>query len=1015
MSTSKVNTGRNNRKRQWRSLDQLNAEPEALEQLRDEFPEGTTEREPSGIERRQFMQIMGASAALTGVGLQGCLRKSEEQILPFAERPEDRIPGVPVRFATGLWSGCTVVPALVTSYDGRPTKVDGNPRYARTGGASSPFAQAEILNIYDRDRSNQPFHNGNVATWADAYEAMEQARQALRANGGAGSALVVDGRPSPTLARQVRELKEQLPQLQVFVGDPVLRGNRYEGVKAACGEGAALAYNLSGAKVIVSLDCDFAGTEPDAVANARGFASGRRVETPTDEMNRLYVVEPSFSATGSSADHHLHVPASKVGDVLKALAQQVFAGSASDNVGVTGALTGAAAPAGSEALISAMASDLAANVGAAVVLVGERQPAWVHALALALNQSLNAVGGDDSIVQLREDATNIEAGGLAELQQALAGGISTLIIAGANPVYDASGSGMAEAIAAIENSFHLGYYRDETAEVSKWHIPQCHQLEAWGDLVAADGTGVIQQPLIAPLYISKSDTEFLHQIAGVGSEATALEIVQATWFGEGAVHDPSGTWRTWLRDGLIPAPTPSAKTVQAAGILEAAQLASNPAGGDYELNFQLDSRIFDGRYANNPWLQELPDFVTKLTWDNAALVSPATADELGLRYGSGKKYGREKANFVKLTANGAEVEVPAFVVPAVADKTIVLSIGYGRSIGVVCEGAGRNVNPIRSATSPWIAMATVQNAGGRYKLATTQDHGSLVPNDVEYYARPLVREATLEEFRHHPDFVRDDDLMDPGKLQNLWTEPNPRHGQQWGMTIDLSTCVGCNTCVVACQAENNISVVGKERVLQGREMHWIRIDRYFTGDPENPQVVGQPIACMHCENAPCEEVCPVAATVHSPEGLNDMVYNRCIGTRYCSNNCPYKVRRYNYFAFAKEDYQENRLITLARNPNVTVRHRGVMEKCTYCVQRISAARLEAKKHGTGIIPDGQIVMACQQACPTDAIVFGDINNPNSTVSQSKGRDTNYGLLEWLNTKPRTTFLGKIRNPNPELV
>ncbi len=1010
-----MSNSKNSPKRQWRSLDQLNAAPDAIEQLHHEFPEGTTEREPTGIERRQFMQIMGASAAMTGVGLTGCLRKSSENILPFAERPEDRIPGVPERYATGLWSACTVVPALVTSYDGRPTKVDGNPRDARTGGSTSPFAQAEILNIYDRSRSNQPWHDGNAARWADAYEAMEQARTALRANGGAGTALVVDGRPSPTLARQVRELQQALPQLQVFVGDPIVRGNRFAGLRAACGDGATISYNLSRAKVIVSLDCDFAGTEPDAIANARGFAAGRRVQTPTDEMNRLYVVEPSFSATGSTADHHLHIPASEVGSVLKALAQQVFSGGVSDQVGVGAALAGASAPAGSGELIAAMASDLAANVGSAVVMVGERQPAWVHALALALNQSLNAVGGAGAVVQLREEPTYIEAGGLADLQDALASGITTLIIAGANPAYDASGTGMAEAIAAVENSFHLGYYRDETAEVSKWHIPQCHQLEAWGDLLSADGTGVIQQPLIAPLYISKSDIEFLHQITGDGSEADAMSIVQATWLSADRQHDPAGTWRTWLRDGLIPAARPSAKSVQAAGILEAANFASNPAGGDYELNFQLDTKIFDGRYVNNPWLQELPDFVTKLTWDNAALVSPATADELGLRYGSGAKYGREKVNFVRLSANGAEVEIPAFVVPAVADKTIVLPIGYGRSIGIVAEGAGRNVNPIRSANSPWIARATVQNAGGRYKLATTQDHGSLVPGDVEYYARPLVREATLEEFRHHPDFVRDDDLMQAGKINSLWTEPNARHGQQWGMTIDLSTCVGCNACVVACQAENNISVVGKQRVLEGREMHWIRIDRYFTGDPESPEVVSQPVGCMHCENAPCEQVCPVAATVHSPEGLNDMVYNRCIGTRYCANNCPYKVRRYNFFAFAKEDYQDNRLITLARNPNVTVRHRGVMEKCSYCVQRISAAKLEAKKHGTGIIPDGQIVVACQQACPTDAIVFGDVNNPNSAVSQSKGRDTNYGLLEWLNTKPRTTYLAKIRNPNPELV
>jgi molybdopterin-containing oxidoreductase family iron-sulfur binding subunit len=1053
--------------RWWRSQEYLRRDPALLERLAKEFPHGIEGLDISQVTRRGFMGLMGASLALAGVTLSGCVRKPAQYILPFAKRPEDRIPGQPDHYATVARVGGQTLGLVVESQDGRPTKVEGNPSHpfsnpfaARGGqvgpadGATNTFAQALVLELYDPDRSTavrQP--PGAESTWAAFDAALGAELERHAASGGRGLALLVDAPPSPSFRAALAAFRARFPQALVASWSPDEPRNRRAGAAAVGLAGHQPLLEVHRADVILALDADFLGLEGDTVRNARLWAERRRVAGPESELNRLYVAEPGFSITGMQADERLRCRAGRVGDLLRAIAAEVGAAGVGAARG-GGPLATLAAPAlatsAEVAFAKAAAADLVANEGRALVVVGERQPPGVHALGLALNEALGALG---ATLRLVPDADAPALATIEELAAAIGGGqVEALAILDANPVHTAPADlGFGELLAKVPFTWHHGYRVDETAVRCGWHTPTSHLLEAWGDLRATDGTVAIQQPLIAPLFATRSTLAVLGRLAGVpaavpqedpgaapaspqdpgaagaaGATASAApdgtaaaepeevadpgyELVRQTWAGRvGDGFDQA--WRRWLHDGVVDPDAAAQPAADRAARPEAARLAAAlsaagegaPADG-LEVDFVLSPSVYDGRYANNAWLQELPDPLTKLTWDNAALLAPRTAERLGVADG----------DVVRVGLAGREVVLAAWMAPGLAEDVVLLPLGYGRAEGGrVARGAGVDVYPLRTtAALHFAAGAALEKTGDSYALACTQEHGTMVEPHTGAL-RPVARAATLAEYRADPHFVERAEVLPAERVRSLWDEPNATHGQQWGMTIDLATCIGCNACTIACQAENNIPVVGKERVLNGREMHWIRVDRYFTGPLEEPRALTQPVPCMHCENAPCEGVCPVAATVHSPDGLNDMAYNRCIGTRYCSNNCPYKVRRFNFFNYQAENQDAAPLLPLQRNPDVTVRFRGVMEKCTYCVQRISQARIAAKRDGDGTVPDGAVVPACAQACPTRAITFGDVNDPQSEVSRQKQQPRNYALLRELNTQPRTTYLARVTNPNP---
>ena len=989
--------------RQWRSLSDLGSTPAFKAQTHREFPEQADEIEMDGVSRRQFMGLMGASTALGGA-LTGCVRKPAQFILPYAERPEDFLPGESRYFASVLHVGGLVQGVLVKSQDGRPSKIEGNPRHAASVGRTTAMVQASVLNMYDPDRSRGAVVDGTPTAVSAALAGLPTA--------GRGTAFLVSGTPSPTLnALLVRATSSGAA---VYRHGADVAANQEAGLASVTSDSVRPVFDTASAKVMVALDSDFLGSGADSIRHAAGFATGRR---PDDgHMNRLYAVEPAFSVTGATADNRLQLAASQVGEFAKALCDAVAGTS----------LGGSGSAAGFDAWVTAVAADLQANTGDACVLVGDRQPAWVHAVAARINDAVGA-----NCVSYSPSATPA-GGSLADLATAAdAGSISTLVILDGNPLY-ASGADVdvAALIESVDTTIHLGFHYDETGRACGTHLPAAHALEAWGDLQSLDGQTAIAQPLIEPLYDSVTAIDVVGQMVGAHEHGTR-ELVQAFWQERAGRTNFESTWRRWLHEGVTTVPAASARP-QFRWTSLGGSSPDAPTAGSFEVSFGLDTKIYDGRYSNNAWLQELPDPIHKLTWDNAAVMSPVTARALGISFGTAAEatdgdrmeedsnipatlHGDLVMEMVNVTVDGRSLELPAFVVPGVAEHTILVALGYGRTWGTVGTGVGfDSYSLLGNSDSGFATGVTVTPAGGAYKLATTQDHGSME-------GRPLVREATATEYAEDPHFATstiDDggpELMPESKLHSLWEPPNVRDGQQWGMTIDLTTCIGCNACTTACQAENNISVVGKERVLEGREMHWIRLDRYFSGDPGNPDVHMQPVACMHCENAPCEQVCPVAATTHGPEGTNDMAYNRCIGTRYCANNCPYKVRRFNFFNFSRENDHRNPLMQLQRNADVTVRFRGVMEKCTYCTQRITGAKIAAKVNTPeGTVADGAITTACEQACPTGAIIFGDVNDPSSRVSRSKTADRDYSLLSWVNSHPRTTYLARITNPNPEL-
>ncbi len=984
----------------WRSLEELAADPEFREALSREFPEGASNWD-DGLSRRDFLGVMGASLALAG--LVGCGYQPPEKIVPYVNAPESFVPGKPLYYATtvplrGIGTG-----VLVESHMGRPTHVEGNSVRAEELGGMDILTQGSLLTLYDPDRSQNALYLDQILSW-DSFVAYMQPRLAgLRESGGEGLRILTDTVTSPSLLDALDGLLAAFPNARRHRWEAVSSHNRRAGTAQAAGRDLEPWYRFDRAARILSLDADFLNSIPENVGPTRRFAEGRRARAGNQDLNRLYVVEPTPTLTGAAADHRLPLRASEVAPFARALARRL---------GLATAGPEWAPPSGSQKRwLSAVADDLRSHPGASIVVAGEGQPPELHALALQMNRALGNVGSTVLLRPPLDPLPEAPEASMAELARDMkAGKVSTLVILGGNPVLTAPADlGFADALGAVELSIHLGLFRDETAHRTTWHLPAAHPLESWGDCPDADGTIILMQPLIAPLYDGRTPHEVVAFLSGVDYPG-AYELTRGYWQRrlnlQGEAFETA--WRSALHDGYVHATRVEPDGGPAAGggggprdQAEAPSSApgSPPSGsgspasapGDYEVVFRPDPMVFDGRYANNGWLQELAKPNTKLTWDNAAYLSPRSAEELGV----------ERGDVVRVTLGGRRLEAPVLVVPGQADRSVALFLGYGRTrAGRLGNGRGYDAYPLRTSGALWFAGgAVVERTGGHRHLVTTQHHWNME-------GRSIICEAGLADFLRDPRSP----LKDHEGAGSTVLPFYQYTGNSWGMSIDLTACIGCSACTIACQSENNIPVVGRDQVDKGREMQWIRIDTYYEGDLENPRTSHQPVPCMQCDKAPCELVCPVDATSHSSDGLNMMIYNRCIGTRYCSNNCPYKVRRFNFLHFSDSDTESFKAM---RNPNVTVRGRGVMEKCTYCVQRIEEARITATKEERSI-GDGEVVTACQSACPTRAIWFGDMNDPKAKINDLKSQPHNYGLLAELNTLPRTSYLAKIRNPNPDL-
>jgi molybdopterin-containing oxidoreductase family iron-sulfur binding subunit len=1007
-------------KEYWRSLDELSQTTEFQELIQQEFPQQNSQLN-NRFSRRRFLQLMAASLAFAGYT--ACVKQPMEKIVPYVRPPEDVTPGKPLYFATAMTLAGFAMGLLVESHEGRPTKIEGNPEHPASLGATDIFSQASILSLYDPDRSQSITYLDESSPWPNFLSAINFALNEQRAKGGSGIRILTETISSPTLANQLKSLLATFPAAKWHQYEPINFDGARAGAQLAFGQYVNTIYDFNRADRVLSLDADFLSCWPSNLRYAHDFIAHRRaLVEQANNMNRLYVVESLPSNTGALADNRLPLPPSEMENFVRAVAAAV---------GVTGVNGNASNPA-YKGWIDEMVADLRNNRGSSIIIAGDYQPPIIHALAHAINQALDNIGKTVFYTDPIEANPIDQVQSLRELTHDLdAGLVDLLVIVGGNPVYNAPVDlNFAQRIVKAKLRVHHSLYNDETSQLCHWHIPATHYLETWSDARAYDGTISIQQPLIAPLYNGKSAHELI-AIFSDQQEHSSHDIVYDYWQTQHPGADFEQYWRKILRDGLIADSALKPKTLNLNS--SALSMASTTKAAEgLEIIFRPDPTIFDGRFANNGWLQELPKPLTRLTWDNAVIMSQATAQQYNLDYkfgGHGGEHGEALADTVELNYQGRKIIAPIWILPGHADNCVTLHLGYGRQrAGQVGNGCGFNVYQLRDSNHLWQdGGLQMRKAGKDYPLACVQGH-FLMEN------RDIVRAGTLAEYQKDPTLAPkrergvDGGGVDGGgvdgesKDQRKLDPPAPSlypgfkyEGYAWGMAIDLNACVGCGACVVACQAENNIPIVGKEQVMAGREMHWLRVDRYYkTIQPDlplaNPQTYFQPVPCMHCENAPCELVCPVGATVHSAEGLNDMVYNRCVGTRYCSNNCPYKVRRFNFLQFA--DYQTPSL-KLMRNPDVTVRSRGVMEKCTYCVQRIDHARAQAQIEDRRI-NDGDIVTACQAVCPTEAIIFGDINDANSRVAKLKTAARNYGLLTDLNTRPRTTYLAALRNPNSEI-
>jgi MoCo/4Fe-4S cofactor protein with predicted Tat translocation signal len=1036
-------------KQYWRSLEELADSPVFEEFVRREFPQQAEEwNDP--VERRTFLKLMGASLALAG--LSGCVIQPPEKIVPYARQPEEEVPGKGLYFATAFSLGGIATPLLAKSNEGRPTKLEGNPDHPnnrnsdpndRGSSATDIFSQASILTLYDPDRSQTPLYRGETRPWstfvAEIRGLIERENDGIKAKKGAGLRFLTETVTSPTLAAQLKSILAEFPEAKWHQYEPANRDNARAGAVMTFGQPVNTIYDFSKADRILSLGSDFLAAMPGTLRYARDYAAKRRISGDKAEMNRLYVVESTPTTTGANADHRFVVRPGQMHGFALAIAMMSPLGLSGQPEWVQQLLSEWPFERREERIhdgsphmpdfVGSTLNDLWQHKGAAIIIPGDEQPPFIHLLAHAMNHALGNVGKTVFYTDPIEANSVDQTQSLRELVNDIdAGKVETLMILGGNPAYNTPIDLRLDLnrLNKVKLRAHLSLYNNETSEFCHWHIPATHYLESWGDARSYDGTATIVQPLIAPLYEGKTTHELLALFSD-NYDRKPYDIVRDYWRGNAGVGgqgpgagDFESWWRKSLHDGFVPNSALPAKSISLKS--DWATSLTNPSGPQppalwpYEVVFRTDPTIFDGRFANNGWLQELPKPLTKLTWDNVALVSPNTARKLGVapqNYEQDKK-GREAyvdQIEIKLGERAIKKAVPAWVMPGQPDDVITIHLGYGRArAGRVGSEIGFNAYDIRTSAAPWFAAGVqARKASGQYQLATVQVHFSMEGRD-------LLRESSLEEYLKDKERLREEAEKEKKELHELSLYPdfdyqNQGNGYAWGMSIDLNSCVGCNACMIACQSENNIPIVGKEQVVRSREMHWIRVDAYFKGPAEKPEgPFFQPVPCMHCENAPCEPVCPVHATVHSSEGLNDMVYNRCVGTKYCSNNCPYKVRRFNFFLYQDWDTPTYQLM---RNPDVSVRSRGVMEKCTYCVQRIQAAKIQSELEGR-TVRDGEIVTACQSVCPTEAIVFGNINDPNSRVSKLKALERDYSLLGELNTRPRTTYLSALRNPNPEI-
>ena len=981
-------------KRYWRSIDELAETPGFQAEVEREFPSAAQEW-VDPVSRRGFMKLMGASMALAG--LAGCTKQPDEPIYPYIKQPEDLVLGKPNYFATAMPSPTGAVPLLVKTDQYRPIKIDGNPEHPYNRGASDVFAQGALLDLYDPDRSQHVTFRGENREWAEFAQALRL--KAAASKDGTGIYFLSSTITSPTLARQWKEVQAAYPKATLVQYDPAIAGT-------PVANGLNVQYLLAEADVIVSLDADFLSGAgfPGFHKLVREYADRRK---SPEKLNRLYAIESTPTTTGLKAEHRLGLRASEI---------PAFAAELAKAVGVGGVEPPACAWTGEQQkFLAALVRDLKAHAGKCVVIPGLYQQDPVSALALAMNDALGNVG-KTVLLNPPDLSLGFPHDGLPALVEDLnAGKVDWLVVLNANPTYSAPADlDFASAFEKAKTTAHLGSHVDETGQNAQWHIPAAHFLESWSDARAYDGTVSIVQPLIDPLYGGKTAHDILQLLLNEPG-LSAYAAVRETW--KPAIKGDFETgWRKALHAGWIEGTAFDTKAVPlGAQSIHIPPIAPAPKDS-LEIIFRPDPNIYDGRWSNVGWLQELPKPVTNLSWDNAAIVSGATLTKLGL----------EEDDIVELTVQGRKVNAPVIVAPGHPDNSVTVHLGYGRQFaGRVGSGAGFNAYLIRTAASPFHATGSIRKIDGKWGLAQTkshyQDHRSKMfggqgngnnslEADEALGDRAIVRYATLDEFKKNPEFASEG----PGrektdKATTLF--PNWEYKDNaWGMSIDMNSCTGCNACIVGCYAENNIAVVGKQQVRIGRNMQWLRIDTYFEGDLSAPRAHFQPMACQHCENAPCEQVCPVGATVHTPEGLNTMVYNRCVGTRYCSNNCPYKVRRFNFLLYS--DF-ETESLKLMRNPDVSVRSRGVMEKCSYCVQRISAAKIEADKENRPI-RDGEIQTACQQACPAQAITFGNINDRQSRVAKLQADERSYQVLADQNTRPRTRYVAAVINPNPEL-
>jgi MoCo/4Fe-4S cofactor protein with predicted Tat translocation signal len=1056
-------------KKYWRSLEELADSPIFEEFIQREFPQQAEEwNDP--VERRTFLKLMGASLALAG--LSGCVIQPPEKIVPYVKQPEEEVPGKGLYFATAFSLGGIATPLLARSNEGRPTKLEGNPDHPnnRNGdpndkgsSATDIFSQASILTLYDPDRSQTPLYRGETRPWtqfvAEIRGLIQKEGDGLKAKKGAGLRFLTETITSPSLAAQIKSVLTDFPEAKWHQYEPANRDNPRAGAIMAFGQPVNTIYDFSKADRILSLGSDFLACQPGSLRYARDYAAKRRISGENAEMNRLYVIESTPTTTGANADHVWRIRPGR----MVAFAQTLAAGLLSMGKGLGTPYLGIAPD---NVVPLEIVREIQKDLGASLIIVGDDQPPAVHAIAHAMNAWLGNVGKTVFYTDPVEANSVDQTQSLRELVNDIdAGQVETLIILGGNPAYNTPVDLKLDLnrLNKVKLRAHLNLYNNETSDICHWHIPATHYLESWGDARSYDGTVTIVQPLIAPLYEGRT----AHEVLALFSEnydRKPYDIVKEYWRDQQASMNSSPSspsagrmpanrpqdagaptapadfeswWRKCLHDGFIPNSALPTKSVSLKSDWASSITATSPTGSSnsgFELIFRTDPTIYDGRFANNGWLQELPKPLTKLTWDNVALVSAATARKLGVspqNYERSKK-GREAfVDTIKLSLRDQTISknLPVWIMPGQPDDVITIHLGYGRTrAGRVGSNTtvepdsklpqgGFNAYEIRYSDQAWNATgASASKTAEQYELAATQAHFLMRDPDFTNEDRDLLRESTLEEYLKDKEHLRQEREKQQKELHDLslykdFDYKNQGNGYAWGMSIDLNSCVGCNACMIACQSENNIPIVGKEQVVRSREMHWIRIDAYFKGDANKPGgPYFQPVPCMHCENAPCEPVCPVHATVHSAEGLNDMVYNRCVGTKYCSNNCPYKVRRFNFFLY--QDW-ETPTYQLMRNPDVSVRSRGVMEKCTYCVQRIQSAKIQSEIEGRQV-HDGEIVTACQSVCPTEAIVFGNINDPNSKVSKLKAMDRDYSLLGELNTRPRTTYLSALRNPNPEI-